>query len=452
MSDIILTAFEDRNYRRMKNQVKQPNQGLYRALTLLLCSSACFPLFSLIVKGWVSGILFFSALIAAVLLLHPFCVRSFNPLRIKSDLFAADPLGRLSIFFIFAFTLPLLSVFFGQLMQGNWNLARFDAPSRYLIAMPVFIAVACHRSAVPRVLELSIPAATIVTLVLIPYVPATLWSTIVGRLSNHFIDPLIFGQTALALGVMSLLMIRLSDKHPWYIVALQLLGGVVGIYLSLRSESRTGWLAIPFIVLLWVICYSPFSRGKTALFAVVIASLVTISFYFASSTVKDRVGDAYSDLSGYQWNAVNSETSIGDRINWIRIGWHFFSIRPLHGWGDQGLSGHINDEAITVYASKASRDGVLIAGFHNDYVANAVRYGIGGFIATAGIFLMPFLFFAYCLRCKKVQSYAMAGIGYILIQSVSSLSYHVLDFKFMASFYALMIAVLLGVMVNKIKT
>lgn len=427
------------------------NKFLCSTLTLLLCSAAYFPLFSLIVKGWVSGILYFSALIATVLLLPPFYKHSFNHLKSNADLFSADSPGRLSALFILVFTLPFFSVFFGQLIQGNWDLARFDGPSRYLIAIPVFIAIARYPSGVSRVLELAIPAATIVTLILIPYVPATFWSNIVGRLSNHFIDPLIFGQTALALGVMSLLMIRLSDKRPWYIVILQLIGGVVGIYLSLRSGSRTGWLAIPVIVLLWVIWHSPFSRWKTALFSVGITSLVMISFYFASSTVKNRVSATYSDLASYQWNAVNSETSIGDRINWIRIGWHFFSIRPLSGWGDQGLSSHINDEAITVYASKASRDGVLIAGFHNDYVANAVRYGIGGLVATVGIFLMPLLFFAYCLRYKKAESYALAGIGYILIQSVSSLSYHVLDFKFMASFYALMIALLLGVIVNKVK-
>ena len=451
MSETVLTAFEDRNYPHMKNQVQQPNQGLCSALTLLLCSAACFPLFSLIVKGWVSGTLFFSALIAAVLLILPLFKHPPKCLTAQSTIFTADPIGRLCTVFVIAFTLPLLSVALGQLLQGNWNAARFDAPSRYLCALVVFMAITRYRTAVPRVLELSIPAATIVTLVLIPYVPATHWS-ISTRLSNHFIDPLIFGQVALALGVISFLLIHSSEKRLWYITLFQLTGGVIGLYLSLRSGSRTGWLAIPLIVLLWVIYCSPFSCWKTALFAVGITSLVMISFYFASSTVKDRVGDTYSNLSSYQWNAVNAETSIGDRINWIRIGWHFFSIRPLHGWGDQGLSSHINDEAITVYASKASRDGVLIAGFHNDYVANTVRYGIGGFVATVSIFLLPLLFFAYCLRYKKVESYAMAGIGYILIQSVSSLSYHVLDFKFMASFYALMIAVLLGVIVNKIKT
>jgi hypothetical protein len=127
-------------------------------------------------------------------------------------------------------------------------------------------------------------------------------------------------------------------------------------------------------------------------------------------------------------------------------------MRPLSGWGDKGMDDNINDDAILVYASKETREGLLIAGFHNDYVANAVRYGIGGFVATVGIFLMPLLFFAYCLRYKSVQSYAMVGIAYVLIQSVSSLSYHVLDFKFMASFYALMIALLMGITVNKLKS
>jgi O-antigen ligase len=93
-----------------------------------------------------------------------------------------------------------------------------------------------------------------------------------------------------------------------------------------------------------------------------------------------------------------------------------------------------------------------VAGFHNDYIVNAVRYGIGGLLAIIAIFLIPFLFFAHCLRYKSVQSYAMVGIAYVLIQSVSSLSYHVLDFKFMASFYALMIALLIGITVNKLKS
>jgi O-antigen ligase len=433
-------------------QINESKQGLYALLILLLGSAACFPLLSLIVKGWVSGVLFFATLISGVLLLLPFFKHPPEGLRAQSAIFTADPIGRLSTFFVIAFVLPILSVALGHLLQGDWSMSRFDAPSRYLFALVVFMAIARYRSAVPRVLELAVPAATITTLFLIPYVPATYWSTIEGRLSNHFIDPLIFGQVALALGVMSLLLIRSSEKQPWYATLLQLIGGVVGIYLSLLSGSRTGWLAIPFIVFLWVVHYSPFSRWKTIILGIAITVVTMAVFYFGSSIVKNRVDAMHSEITNYQWSAVNPDTSVGHRINWIRIGWHFFSMRPLSGWGNESLVNNMHVDSIAMYASKVSRDELLAVGFHNDFVANAVRYGIGGLVATIAIFLIPFLFFAHCLRYKSVQSYAMIGAAYVLIQSVSSLSYHVLDFKFMASFYALMISLLMGVIVSKLKS
>ena len=432
--------------------INQSKQGLYGVLTLLLCGAACFPLLSLIVKGWVSGVLFFATLIALVIVALPFLRHPPDGLRTQSAIFTVDPIGRFSVFFGIAFALPILSVVLGQLLQGSWNVARFDAPSRYLMALVVFLAIARYRSAVPRVLEIAIPAATIVTLVLVPYLPASFWNSFPNRLSNHFIDPLIFGQVALALGVMSLLLIGSSEKRPWYIRLLQLIGGAIGIYLSIRSGSRTGWLAIPFIVILSIVHYSPLSRWKTMLLAIFVTGLAITAFYLSSNTAKDRVGAAYSDLAKYQWNAVNPETSLGERISWMRIGWYYFSMRPISGWGDEGMAKNINDEAISVFASKVTREGLLVAGFHNDYIVNAVRYGIGGLLAIIAIFLIPFLFFAHCLRYKSVQSYAMVGIAYVLIQSVSSLSYHVLDFKFMASFYALMIALLMGITVNKLKS
>jgi O-antigen ligase len=251
---------------------------------------------------------------------------------------------------------------------------------------------------------------------------------------------------------MSLILVNSSEKRPWYIKLFQLIGGVVGVYLSLSSGSRTGWLAIPFIIFLSIVHYSPFSRYKTIILAILISGLVITAFYLSSNTAKDRVAGAYSDITKYQWSAINPESSLGERISWIRIGWYYFSMRPLSGWGDEGMDQNINDDAISVYATKVTRHGLLVGGFHNDFVANAVRYGIGGLVASIAIFLAPLLFFAHCLRYKSVQPFAMVGIAYVLIQSVSSLSYHVLDFKFMASFYALMIALLMGVIVNKLKS
>ena len=430
----------------------QTRSSFYKILTLLLCSSACFPLFCLIVKGWVSGVLFFATLIAIILLILPFFKSLPEGMVIKSNLFCSDRLGLFTILFIIAFTLPFFSVALGQFLQGSWNIARFDAPSRYLFAITIFLVIVRYKTAVHLVLDYTIPASTIFTLALIQFVPTTFWSTYPGRLSNHFIDPLIFGQVTLALGMMSFLMIRLNRDRSLWIVLLQLIGGVAGIYLSLRSGSRTGWLAIPLVVFLWAVYSIPLARWKTSLLAIVFTVLTILAIYFGSNTMKVRFNDFYTELTNYRWSEMNADTNVGVRISWIRIGWHFFSMRPLSGWGDETLVNNINDPTIAVYASQESRDGVLIAGFHNDFVSNTVRYGVGGLVATIAIFFIPFLFFTYYIGNKQVKSYAIVGMGYVLIQSVSSLSYHVLDFKFMASFYAMMICLLIGIMVNKLKS
>jgi O-antigen ligase len=430
----------------------QTRSSFYKILTLLLCSSACFPLFCLIVKGWVSGVLFFATLIAVILLILPFFKSLPEGMVIKSNLFCRDRLGLFIILFIIAFTLPFFSVALGQFLQGSWNIARFDAPSRYLFAITIFLVIVRYKTVVHLVLDYTIPASTIFTLALIQFVPTTFWSTYPGRLSNHFIDPLIFGQVTLALGMMSFLMIRLNRDRSLWIVLLQLIGGVAGIYLSLRSGSRTGWLAIPLVVFLWALYSIPLARWKTSLLAIVFTVLTILVIYFGSNTMKVRFNDFYTELTNYRWSEMNADTNVGVRISWIRIGWHFFSMRPLSGWGDETLVNNINDPTIAVYASQESRDGVLIAGFHNDFVSNTVRYGVGGLVATIAIFFIPFLFFTYYIGNKQVKSYAIVGMGYVLIQSVSSLSYHVLDFKFMASFYAMMICLLIGIMVNKLKS
>ncbi len=429
----------------------QTKYNIYKILTLLLCSSACFPLFSLIVKGWVSGTLFFATFIAVILLILPFFKLLPKGMARQSNLFCGDRLSLFIILFILAFTMPFFSVALGQFLQGSWNIARFDAPSRYLFAIIIFLVIVRYRTEVKLVLECTIPASTIITLVLIQFVPTTFWSSYPGRLSNHFIDPLIFGQVALTLGMLSLLMIRFNGNRPLWIIFLQLIGGVVGIYLSLRSGSRTGWLAIPLVIFLWAVYRMPFTGWKNLLLAIVLTVMTTLLIYFGSNTMKVRFNDFYTELKNYRWSEMNADTNVGVRISWIRIGWHFFSMRPLSGWGDENLGDHINDSAIKVYASKEAREGPLIAGFHNDFISNMIRYGIGGFLATVSIFLIPFLFFAHYLGNEKVKFYALAGIGYTLIQSVSSLSYHVLDFKFMASFYALMISLLIGIMVNKLR-
>jgi O-antigen ligase len=194
------------------------------------------------------------------------------------------------------------------------------------------------------------------------------------------------------------------------------------------------------------------SKFKVLVIAMMATLVLSFASYQASSTIRDKVDTLSSELKIYKWNSVNEHTSIGARISFTRIGFYYFWMRPISGWGSETLANNINDEELAAYANQETRDELVRVGFHNDFINNMVHFGLLGLLSTTFIFVIPLFFFIYCMRKRVAVGYARFGIAYILIQSVSCLSYHVLDFKFMASFYALMIAILMGIMMSKFKS
>ena len=333
---------------------------------------------------------------------------------------------------------------FSQILNGVWDVSRFDAPSRYIFSLVILFALLNFKNTVATLFEYVFPLASLATFLLIPFLPKTGWATLDSRLTVYFIDPLIFGQLCLVFGILSLFSINLNGSRPLWINGFKLLGGGIGIYLSLMSQSRTGWLAAPIIFLFWLFSCMRGRYFKSLIIALVAAMLLSISAYQSSRIVKGRIDSLISEISNYHWNSMNEYSSVGARISWIRIGFHYFSLRPISGWGDENLEFRINDSEVVIYASQATREELMRVGFHNDYIANMVHYGILGLLSILLIFLGPLSFFWYCFYRQIGVRYASFGIAYVLIQAVSSLSYHILEFKFMASFYALMIVVITG--------
>jgi O-antigen ligase len=272
-----------------------------------------------------------------------------------------------------------------------------------------------------------------------------------GRLTVYFIDPLIFGELALVFGILSFYSVWLGKNRAWWVSVFKIIAGFIGIYLSLASQSRTGWLAVPLILSFWLLSRIPGGLLKKIAVGLIGAVIFSVAAYNGSNIIKNRISDMRSEISNYHWDSMNEYSSIGARISWIRIGFYYFQLRPLSGWGELSLRPHIDDPQIVLYSNKATREELLQVGFHNDYIANMVRYGALGLASTILIFLLPLVFFIYCIRKNLCIDYAGFGITYILIQSISSLSYHILDFKFMASFYALMIAVVTGMIFEELK-
>jgi O-antigen ligase len=234
----------------------------------------------------------------------------------------------------------------------------------------------------------------------------------------------------------------LNRNKVWLIFVIQILGVIIGIYLSVRSGSRTGWLAFPIVIMILFIAYGP----KNKLMALAIAAIIsiggTVAAYQLSNTVRDRVNIAISEIQRYKLNEINPDNSVGMRISFARMGLYYFSLSPFAGNTKADLIKHQNDLEITRYATAFTRDFPIQNQFHNEFTTNSVKNGIWGFISTALIFFIPFGIFVTGLFKSASRKIALVGIAYLICELISAMSTEVIGLKFTASLYSILITCL----------
>jgi len=342
---------------------------------------------------------------------------------------------------------PIVAVFASSYLRSDFHDYEFDSPSRFLLASLFLIFAIRTRVDITKYLQYSIPIALIITLLhQIFFQQPKLWG--VDRMSTYFADPLVFGYTSLTFGLISLASINLISKDSLPLILTKVSGFGIGIYLSIMSGSRTGWLAIPaVIVILWLDRFKNPIHKINIRYTFIFISLVTVfllSAFILSPTSKDRLKLAFQEFSEYSWNGVAPETSVGLRITFIRIATDLFVKYPTTGVGDTARQSFELPKNISSYASPNSLNMAFHSGFHNQIITNAIRYGILGGVAAIALFIVPLFIFTHQYKVgTDINRYnSLIGIIFIVCFFVSSLSTEVFDLKYMASFYAVMISLL----------
>lgn len=401
-------------------------------LNLFILTS--FPIFVLLIKGWTSAILFICLLIS---LIYLFRNGELTPIAFRQEFFKKHPS---LLFILIAFFLPVVSILLTSagMMQFNWS--NLDGPSRYLFAIIFLFFLLRFQPDIRKVLTFSITLMPIMTLLFINSVEKKEWSAS-NRLTIYFIDPIIFGSLCISFGLMALVL--LSEKQSnrfkfiWYGISM-----ICGFYLSISSESRTGWLAVPIVIFLLIKVRFKINYFKTLIISGALIGIISFALFHSSEIIKNRLSQAAVDISSYQWHGGENSTSVGDRISFIRMGWYLMLQKPLTGWSNMDFTPQLDTPEFSQFAAPATRIGVKAGGFHNEFINNGVKYGFMGLLFTILLFLGPAVFFLKQLKIDPDNRYALLGLVYITVQSVSALSYQVLDFKFTASLYALMIVTL----------
>lgn len=391
-----------------------------------LCISG-FPIFALSIGRWVN-IALFAAGIAAVFIL--FSTRATARARIsKSWLYALTAI----------LLAPAAAVFLGQFFRHQFAWPDYDSPLRFLVAIPILLALLRTQLNTARLLHLTIPLSVFATWAIVSYAPRLDWTA--ERLASSFADPLNFGRIILAMGLLSLASINWTDIDQWAIKLFKITAFLVACYLSIRSGSRTGWLAFPLVLMLLVVAKGPKYKFALLVLAAAVAALSSFLIYRYVGVVHDKIALAIHEIADYRWNEVNPDTSVGSRISFARMGYHLFLLNPLSGWGDKGYFAAINAPEFAAFTNQLVRWGAVMSGFHNEIITNMVRSGVWGLISSVALFLIPLLLFGSRLLDgnQQTRNTAVVGLSYVIIELISSMTTEVFELKYTAALYALML-------------
>jgi len=404
------------------------NPVINRIVMLTLLS---YPMLLLTVQGGMNGLLFLLVITSLFCLLH-------TPKSPTSRLWDSY-----SISFAIAMASPLLAVFLSETYHGAFSAPPFDGPSRFLFAIPVFLALRQSDMRIITFLQYGLPLGAL---------SALFGAMIVWRKweidHSYFVNSIHFGDMALMLGFLSLFSINWEAQDRVPVLILKVCGFLVGLYLSVQSNARGGWAAFPVLLFIWWLSHNPKNSWPKSMAAILSILLVALLGYVLIGMVQHRMDLIYQDFADFHQG--DKDTSIGIRLQLWQAACFLFSEHPFFGVGPGGFAQMMtplsNSGMVTPLAASFGRGEV-----HNEMLAKAAELGIFGLLSIVSVYAIPLIIFIRSTRSRVAQEKSAAFMGICLVTGffIFGLTVEIFNLKMTDAFYSLTVAVLLAAATHK---
>ena len=273
------------------------------------------------------------------------------------------------------------------------------------------------------------------------------WSTNWGHhvITTYFVDVISFGSITLLFAILSFASLSFFwSRMSWLSRMISLLAFLIGLYLSIKSGSRTGWLSFPVFLYILFWGYILPTQGRLKSFLIILFVLVLILIFIQFSPFfAQKVLNAVTDVTNYNWNSQSVEGSADLIISFFRMAIFYFLQNPIKGWGDLGWQALVDSPEIIQFASKHARH-FAQHGFHNEVLTNAVRSGIWGLVTSISFFVFPTIVAIKSFHKPACRFSAFFIIFFMLHIFLTGMTTEITNLVFLASFYSLTIAVMVG--------
>lgn len=406
----------------------------------IICATsiALLPLFYLTVKNWTESWLVILALVSGYGIWRSgVSIKSLFPDR--------------STFWIFAaLVAPLIGnasvvILRGDLRAGmlhyDWDF--INGPSRAAMAGVAFLWMRKNKAALTPTFRVICP----LSLLLIPFFICERES---HRFSTSIIDVDNISTQVVLLASFTMIM-QLVDNSPKKLLLLANLTAIlVSICVSVVSQGRAGWIAIPVVIALAFLMY----RGsKTRLLPLILVPVAIIVIAAScSKTLSDRITSIYTEIRDWHRDD-NKVTANGTRFTMWKMSWHLIKEKPLLGYGHRDmLWGPVYTMEKTIYGKPTdayenkeyARLTLCSVGPHNQVFQDLLRGGIIVLVTSMGLLFIPLAIFLREITKGGKSTYLASCLGIVLISCflVFSISQGPFGLKVIWSFYGFMIAAL----------
>jgi len=296
------------------------------------------PIFLLSIKHWINIIVIILSFLSIRYLIKK---NIFSDHLINISTFKIKWLLYISLLLAFPFIVILIT----QILRSELFLPNFDNPLRLVLSVPIFLAISfgwgnnnTSENLAIVWIKFTIPGLLLSTLVNYPswsYMRSISEAWGKSRITTYFVDALTFGSYTLLFGFISItVLIFYWNKKNYLFITYLFSCSVIGLYFSIMSGSRTGWISLPFFFLIWFITFGAKNFLKIKILFIL---LLFIIFLYLSLNIQpiltEKFKYAFEEIVSYKWNEVNSENSISMRISFIRMGIYYFLENPIYGWG-----------------------------------------------------------------------------------------------------------------------
>ena len=399
-----------------------------------------FPIAFMTVRHGVHIPLFFFLLLA----IYQGLTKNPTPFRIQA--------GQ-DVFIFFVFSSLFFAALISQLFRGTIHFAAFDGPFRLMVAGVAFLYLRQWNIPYIKILGAAIPLGLILTFVTLKIYPEDFWD---WRYAIYFVDPNSLGSQSFILGLLSLLMIRSTKYESIYLLLLKLIGGLVGLYISVGSGSRGAWLTAPFIFFMIFIFRvgdinsAPDSEKRKMwlqTIAIIFAVFATaLASFFFTEKISTRIISAYYEITNW-FSGADLEGSAGIRLSMWKFSFEFANQSLLFGYGEEkNMLLTLQNSPLNIPANQVAITTMAGTGPHSDILSKLLSAGLIGLAAYFLILLAPSFMFWKNRNSKDADKKIASRIGiyYIVGIFIAGLSNEQLSLKYLCTFYGLMIATLLA--------